>query len=675
MSTESNGSQRIAIEFTPRSRNGGSRYAVAAVYGEDTLHSDTFDLHSHHSRGRFVQAVARIATERDIPFNTAHACSMLMDEARNGSRQGNEEPETGSRDTAPATVLGEMGIEVLGEQEDQSVLCWVPATQKRWLIKSLQHWGGIDMTQALGEAAAERLWLNDGEPPVGMFTVAEVKRAVALAASRAPRIAWADLVGQGVWKQGRNFLVVNGAKAAIYNGHGFRQITHPVLGNRIIDFNRSKRWARGLVGRIREMNQEIAGQLLADLRTWLGQWNWSHPADATVTAGLVFSTFIQACWTWRPLVTITGESDSGKSTLLSELLLPILGDWTIAADRSTEAGLRQAMGHDACPVVIDEFDQYRHRAQVLELFRTSSRGGTVLRGTRDQEGRAYGVRHIAWFAAIESGELWGQDRNRRIRLELNRPTNRGMLTIPGASELSDFGQRAMAAALWAARAAIDLADRIKRTRIDGVHGRLIECFSVPAAMVAVLTAGLGVAEETAVNVLREMIAGREDLHAQGEADQVRLLRDILAANVRTTITTGDRQSSEERSVGQLLRGTGNGADARDPVQLLEAKGIKLIRTRRTQDAQQTAGGRRRADGERRLFLVLDTVQQELLVGTRWADGRIEQLLRRLPEATWEQQWCGNQRRYGVSLPWPRCLGGLDGRDDRQDDSTPGQEEG
>jgi len=418
------------------------------------------------------------------------------------------------------------------------------------------------------------------------------------------------------------------------------------------------------------MNQQIAAQLIGDLRTWLGQWNWSHAADATVTAGLVFSTFIQSCWTWRPLVTITGESDSGKSTLLAELLLPILGDWTIAADRSTEAGLRQAMGHDACPVVIDEFDQYRHRAQVLELFRTSSRGGTVLRGTRDQEGRAYGVRHIAWFAAIESGELWGQDRNRRIRLELNRPTNRGTLNIPGPSELAEFGQQAVAAALWAARAAIALADRIKRTRIEGVHGRLVECFSVPAAMVAVLTAGLDATDETAINVLRGMITGREALQAQGEADQVRLLRDIMASNVRATITIGDQRSHEERAVGQLLQGPGSDGTIQDGRAVLEAKGVKLIRVRAGESTSQAVGPRQRADSGQRLFIAHETVQRELLAGTRWADGQIDQLLMRLPGAERDQQRCGGrQRPWGVSLPWPQCLDDVDGQDSRQDTAS------
>ena len=202
---------------------------------------------------------------------------------------------------------------------------------------------------------------------------------------------------------------------------------------------------------------------LQRLQGILGNWNWTHAADAEVVAALIPATFIQACWTWRPLVSIIGASDSGKSTLLGQVIVPVLGEWTIAADRSTEAGLRQRIGCNAAPVVIDEFDLYSQRQKVLELFRTSSRGGEILRGTADQTGISYGVRHIAWFAAIESGDIWGQDRNRFIRLELLPPQNRGDLVLPSSRELAELGRQLMVAAIWAAPRAVELAESIRNT--------------------------------------------------------------------------------------------------------------------------------------------------------------------------------------------------------------------
>ena len=86
----------------------------------------------------------------------------------------------------------------------------------------------------------------------------------------------------------------------------------------------------------------------------------------------------------------------------------------------------------------------------------------------DQTGLRYGVKHLAWFAAIESGDTWGQDRNRFIRMELLPPTERGSLTLPEAQELGDLGHRLAAAALWAAPAAVAMADSIKNERPAGV---------------------------------------------------------------------------------------------------------------------------------------------------------------------------------------------------------------
>ena len=37
---------------------------------------------------------------------------------------------------SPQMILDAFGIEVIGETENQSILCWVKHTKKRWTIKS-----------------------------------------------------------------------------------------------------------------------------------------------------------------------------------------------------------------------------------------------------------------------------------------------------------------------------------------------------------------------------------------------------------------------------------------------------------------------------------------------------------------------------------------------------------
>jgi hypothetical protein len=376
--------------------------------------------------------------------------------------------------------------------------------------------------------------------------------------------------------------------------------------------------------------------------------------DSFVAAALVGATWVQSCWSWRPLVHVTGESNAGKSTLFNDLLKPLFGDWAILAERCTEAALRQAIGHHACPVLIDEFDDYRARDQVCELFRTAGRGGTVLRGSPDQTGRRFRVRHLAWFASIESGGNWSQDRNRRIRLELLLRETRQGLVLPSAAELAALGQELAAAAIWAAPWAVVLADALKRIRIEGAPERLVESFSVPAAMCAVMCGGRDVEESNAIELLQGMLTNRQGLDSQGEPEQVRLLRDIMSSTRIVPAPSGGSPPGTW-TVAQLLT-TQNSALSSEH---LEPVGIRLLR-RRTAESRS---------GTPEIFIVAETVQRHLLRGTRWERIQIDQLLMRLGGASHDQQRCGGLRPWGIVLPWPECLGGLEPQDAGQDDQS------
>jgi hypothetical protein len=393
------------------------------------------------------------------------------------------------------------------------------------------------------------------------------------------------------------------------------------------------------------MNASKSRELLSRLIGMLKLWNWKHEWDARVVAALVIATFIQTLWRWRPLVSITGPSDSGKTTLFQELLLGIFLEWTIWSDRSTEAGLRQAIAQSAAPVLLDEFDKYQHRQRVLELFRTSSRGGKVLRGTADQTGQQFGLRHIGWFAGTELGLIWGPDRNRFIQMELRLPEGR-TISLPGASELGELGRELAAAALWAAPRAKQLADEIKSTVIAGVHGRLIESFSVPAAMFAVMWHGREATEGRARSILNSMLRDRETLQDQGEPDEKRLIQDILGANVRVTTANGIK----DLSIGQLLENYGHYRTD------LEAKGIHLVRPR--------------GSGQSFLFVVPAPVLRFLLKDTRWQGACIDQILLRVDGAKRDQQRCHSSRPWGVAIPWPLCLDRLGHQDAEQDNANP-----
>ena len=650
------------IRIDPVPGRGRRRVRVAVMHGETPVHLDTVEIDNARNRAAFLAAAEQRAESLGIELNRVRIENALLQDAM--------QPRPAAAADVPeqhdsGEVLGAFGIDVLGEMDDQSIMCWIPDTGKRWRVKSPANWRVEEMFQAMGRRALEGLWREQGRPPEGRYTPDALKQAVAIVAATAPRLTASRFMGQGVWRHEDRLLLVNGGQACLYDGCSFEAVGHPRLGSKIIDFNANAAWSDGLQEDVQRMTREIAAAALGRLQCILGNWNWTHTADAEVVAALVPATFIQACWTWRPLVSIIGASDSGKSTLLSQVLVPALGEWTIAADRSTEAGLRQRIGCNAAPVVIDEFDLYSQRQKVLELFRTSSRGGEILRGTADQTGISYGVRHIAWFAAIESGDIWGQDRNRFIRLELRPPQNRGDLVLPSSRELTDLGRQLMLAAIWAAPRAVELAESIRNTAVSGVHGRLVESFAVPAAMHAVLMHGRDVEREVAVETLRRMIGDRAALIGQGERDEVRLLRDILSSTVRVPETNpGAGTIQVERTIAQILA-TDVRPNGRHPLSGHNTAAIATVATMGIRLYTPRGGT------EPRIFIVDDIVRRQLLQDTRWREARIDQLLSRLTGAEREQQRLdGTVRCWGLSLPWAGCLAELGGQDSDQDNGEP-----
>ncbi|MGO9114254.1 MAG: hypothetical protein ACLP9L_33990 [Thermoguttaceae bacterium] len=655
MSTTTEPTLETTIQITPVPGRGRRRVRVAIMHGDTAVHLDTIEIDNARSRAGFIEQAEERAGSLGITLNRVRIENRLLEDAMQAQPAAAadtcEPPNSGE-------VLDAFGIDVLGEMDDQSSVCWVPETGKRWRVKSPANWRVEEMLQAMGRRALNGLWREPGQPPSGRYRPEALREAVAIAAATAPRLTASRFVGQGVWRHDSRILIVNGGQACLYDGKGFEAVGHPRLGNKIIDFHADAAWIDGLEQQVQAMTAEVAVGALQRLQGVLGNWNWTHAADAEVVAALIPATFIQACWTWRPLVSIIGASDAGKSTLLGQVIVPVLGDWTIAADRSTEAGLRQRIGCNAAPVVIDEFDLYKQRQQVLELFRTSSRGGEILRGTADQTGISYGVRHIAWFAAIESGDVWGQDRNRFIRLELLPPQNRGDLVLPGSRQLGELGRQLTVAAIWAAPRAVELAEAIRNTIVPNIHGRLVESYAVPAAMHAVLTHGRDVSRDVAVETLRHMIGGRAVLAIQGERDEVQLLRDILSSTVRVPEAAAGIGSGTiyvERTVGQILS-TAMARNGRPPLAPPSSTALDIVAAHGLRIVQ-------RRDNTQRLFVSDDVVRRQLLRDTRWHNSRIDQILSRLAGAEREQQRLAGPVRYrGLSYPWPDCLEEIGDRD-------------
>ena len=138
---------------------------------------------------------------------------------------------------------------------------------------------------------------------------------------------------------------------------------------------------------------------------------WERPVYGTLLAGWCVVAPICGALGWRPHIWITSAAGGGKSWVMDNIVRRCLGDiGLVVQSRTTEAGLRQTLGHDARPVVFDEAESEDSRASttidnVLALMRqaSSESGGKIIKGSTSGQAIAFDIRSCFAFASIGVG--------------------------------------------------------------------------------------------------------------------------------------------------------------------------------------------------------------------------------------------------------------------------------
>ncbi len=154
----------------------------------------------------------------------------------------------------------------------------------------------------------------------------------------------------------------------------------------------------------------------------LQRFKWRHPQDAMLLLGWFALAPICGVLSWRPHCFLYGPPRCGKTTihaLAAHLLYPLV----ISTDgQSSEAGIRQSLGPDSLPIIIDEFesDQQGHSLRgVLRLARSaSSADNPVLRGTPEGKAMQFSLRTTFFFCAVNPGRMTPADQTRILLLEM-----------------------------------------------------------------------------------------------------------------------------------------------------------------------------------------------------------------------------------------------------------------
>jgi hypothetical protein len=158
------------------------------------------------------------------------------------------------------------------------------------------------------------------------------------------------------------------------------------------------------------------------LRDHLRLYNWRNPQDARLLFGWLAIAPICGALVWRPHAFVYGPARSGKTTIHTVASI-VLSPLAISADgQSTEAGIRQTLGPDSLPILLDEFEADQNGStlrNILRLARSASSADTpVLKGTPEGKAMSFSLRTTFLFSAINPRGMSPADQSRISMFEL-----------------------------------------------------------------------------------------------------------------------------------------------------------------------------------------------------------------------------------------------------------------
>ena len=153
---------------------------------------------------------------------------------------------------------------------------------------------------------------------------------------------------------------------------------------------------------------------------------WENDLSGDLLAGWCVIALLCGVLAWRPHLWITGPAQAGKSTVIRDIIQRVVGVFALYVDgKTTEAGIRQLLGADARPVILDEIESEDPVAatrvqQILDMARVSSSGGTVVKGSTAGRPMSYTLRACFCFSSINTAVAHYADETRISKLVLRR---------------------------------------------------------------------------------------------------------------------------------------------------------------------------------------------------------------------------------------------------------------
>jgi putative DNA primase/helicase len=230
--------------------------------------------------------------------------------------------------------------------------------------------------------------------------------------------------GRGAWFDGGHAvlhlgdrLMVDGNETQIHD-HRSRYVYE---AGSVLEFTHAKPMTNVEASRLREITEMLF---------------WERPIYSTYLAGWCVIAPICGGLQHRPHIWLTGSAGTGKSYVIESIIRPCLGEFALfVQSATTSAGVRQALGCDALPVMFDEFEAEdvpgQQRVQgVLELARQafSDNGAKILKGGATGRVQMYQTRSCFLMSSIAVTLSQHADETRVQVLSLKKPEDTPLQT-------------------------------------------------------------------------------------------------------------------------------------------------------------------------------------------------------------------------------------------------------
>lgn len=319
--------------------------------------------------------------------------------------------------------------------------------------------------------------------------------------------------------------------------------------------------------------------------------NWENPLSAVALAGWIAIAPVCGALHWRPHIWISGGAGSGKTTVMMDVVWRLIGVFATRFEGSTtEAGIRQTLGADAMPIVLDEAEAESERAQaritgILDLARLASSGSTVSKGTATGEAMSFTIRSAFCFSSIEHSIKQHADETRITKLVLRKRTD--------ATAEADFKALMADIREWFTPTFASALFLRTWANVDALLANVATCVDAAAQelrdrraadQIGTLIAGYVSLHTTRRITFEEAVdfVRRYDWHDHtaiaARPDRERLLERILTA--RLMVTSGG--SNKQATIAELISSARGGQDSpviepTDAKRQLAPLGIKVSR--------------------------------------------------------------------------------------------------